>query len=204
MSGTSKRKWHLIRENIKFQIKLTLDAVRDLLLSPVAVICTVLDIIKGNSLEQGHYQRLMQWGHNTDHWLNLFGDLPIKTDKETSAEGVVTDKNQGQAPSENNASDSVFSKHFNNDINRVDGNLDKLFGKIEKLLDEQQQKGGLTATTKQRIESYLADASPSKPLELPEVSQSSVVEGKVRVNQPSVLKKEQGTDKYDGDTDKNQ
>jgi hypothetical protein len=189
MTSTSKRRWHLIRENIKFQIKLTLDAVRDLLLSPVAIICTVLDIIKGNSLALGHFQRLMQWGHNTDHWLNLFGDLPIKTNVETPAEDRAIDGNQDQDSAPKDISDTLFSEQNNSDKNRVDANLDKLFSKVEALLDEQQQKGGLTKAAQQKIEQYLTALNSNSQLELPETNKNSMVDSNKKKNKPSELKK---------------
>jgi hypothetical protein len=179
----------LIRENIKFQIKLTLDAVRDLFLSPVAIICTVLDIIRGNSLEQGHFQRLMQWGHNTDHWLNLFGDLPLKTNAETPAEDRVIDGNQDQDSAPKDISDTLFSEQNNSDKNRVDINLDMLLGKVEAVLDEQQKKGDLTKTAKQKIERYLAALHSKSQFELPETNKSAVTESDVRENRSSRLEK---------------
>jgi hypothetical protein len=154
MTDTTKRKWHLIRDNIKFQIKLTLDAVRDLLLSPVAIICTILDLLKGNNTNQGYFQRLMQMGHATDHWLNLFGDVPTK-ETATAAEQVVSSIDSNEASIQQANDNSTFSDNNDRVPNRVDNKLDNLFGKIEGLLEEQQQKGGLTTAAKDKIEHYL-------------------------------------------------
>lgn len=154
MTGASKRRWHLIRESIKFQIKLTLDAVRDLLLSPVAIICTVLDLIKGNGKQQGYFQHLMQWGHNTDRWLNLFGDLPegARSQSDQYDDNIADDK---PVSPHANLNENAVSASFKAQSNGVDNNLDKLFSKIELILEEQQERG-LTATAKQKIAHYLA------------------------------------------------
>ena len=160
MTSASKRRWQLIRESIKFQIKLILDAARDLILSPVAIICTVLDLAKGNNKQDGHFQRLMHWGHNTDHWLNLFGDLPVNRKQENSVDAV---NNAGKKP--NSAQNSYAKSTTENPTvvkHQVDENLDKLFGKIEGLLEEQQQAGGLTAVAKQKIELYLTSLNSNR------------------------------------------
>lgn len=155
MTSSSKQRWHLIRESIKFQIKLALDALRDLLLSPVAILCTLLDLMKGNSKDQGYFQRLMLWGHNTDHWLNLFGDLPSKSSSQSSEyKDNNSDDDGALTPSDSRK--SAASEVLKVDKPQVDSKLDTLFSKIETILEEQQQTGGLTTTTKQKITSYLA------------------------------------------------
>ena len=155
MSSSRTRRWHLIRESIKFQIKLTLDAVRDLLLSPVAIICTVLDLIKGNSKQQGYFQRLMQWGHNTDHWLNLFGDLPVNASSQTNGH-VNKPAKDNQAETQGTLDENLVLDSFKAQKAGVDSNLDKLFSKIELILEEQQREGAITAKAKQKIAHYLA------------------------------------------------
>lgn len=153
MSDSRKQRWHLIRESIKFQIKLTLDAIRDLLLSPVAITCTVLDLLKGNSKHQGYFQRLMLWGHSTDHWLNLFGDLP-KNKSPESSEYRKENHEQPITQQKNDANATV--DNLSTEKPKVDSKLDSLFSKIETILEEQQQTGTLTATAKQKIAYYLA------------------------------------------------
>ncbi|MGB1263307.1 MAG: hypothetical protein ACPG52_10380, partial [Cognaticolwellia sp.] len=123
MNHASQSRWQLIRESIKFQIKLMLDAVRDLLLSPVAIVCTILDLISGNSKQQGHFQRLMLLGHKSDHWLNLFGDVP-ETTQSTTTNGVSADSDGAKLASSPPPSPS--SSHEDNardKIGRVDTSL---------------------------------------------------------------------------------
>jgi hypothetical protein len=155
MTDSRKQRWQLIRESIKFQIKLTLDAVRDLLLSPVAMIFTVLDLFKGNSKDQGYFQRLMQWGHNTDHWLNLFGDLPenAQSKRDEDKDNTCVDDNITGTEYRSNSADFDTARV---DKSQVDSKLDNLFSKIETIIEEQQQVGDLTASAKQKIADYLA------------------------------------------------
>jgi len=171
MTNISKQRWHLVRESIKFQIKLTLDAVRDLLLSPVAIICTLLDLLKGNSKHQGYFHRLMIWGHNTDHWLNLFGDLPLNKNSQDS-EHTANKTYDGRTSTPENSAESTDSEALTIDKSQVDSKLDILFSKIEIILEEQQQAGGLTKTAKQKIAYYLALLSANRQPE--QVKKSSM------------------------------
>ena len=145
MTNSTKRKWPLIRENLVFQIKLTLDAVRDLLLSPVAITCTILDLIKGNRPGEGYFQRLMQMGHQTDEWLSLFGHVatdPKSKHDDASAESIEK-------------ADELVSRTNDRISNGADSKIDHLFLKVEELLNDQHQKGDLTSTAKQKIDHYL-------------------------------------------------
>ncbi|KGJ98409.1 hypothetical protein [Thalassotalea sp. ND16A] len=121
-------RWALIRDMLVFQVKLAMDAIRDLFLSPVSIICGLVDILKGHSLSQSYFHKLMRFGHKTDSWLNLFGN------HNTGAEHI-------------NVIDSQKAK--------ADVNVDQLFSQVESLLKEQHGKGGLTASAKATIDRYL-------------------------------------------------
>jgi hypothetical protein len=124
--NTKQGRWPLIKDSIIFQLKLGMDAVRDLLLSPISIVCLVIDLIKGHTQQPSYFHRLMAFGHQTDKWLNLFGSKSV----ENSNKGLFK-----KAPS--------------------DPNVDQLFDKIETLLKEQHEKGGVTASAKASIDRYL-------------------------------------------------
>ena len=46
-SLTSTIEYHPVRKLIFFQIKLALDAIRDILLSPISIVATLLDLVQG-------------------------------------------------------------------------------------------------------------------------------------------------------------
>lgn len=121
-------RWTLIKNLFVFQVKLALDAIRDLMLSPLSIICGLADIVKGNSLPQSYFHKLMAFGRQTDFWLNLFGE----PDKETENIDVKS-----------------------NSENKSEINVDQLFFQVEELLKEQHSKGGLTASAKATIDRYL-------------------------------------------------
>lgn len=65
-------RWPLIRQAIVFQLKLGLDALRDILMSPVSIVLVVADVVMGNNQQQSYFIRLMGLGKKSDHWINLF------------------------------------------------------------------------------------------------------------------------------------
>ena len=67
-------KKQLLRNGIIFQLKLGLDAIRDLLLSPVALVALIIDLSSNKSPKDGYFYKLMAWGRFSDHWINLFSD----------------------------------------------------------------------------------------------------------------------------------
>jgi len=70
-------RWPLIRQGIVFQFKLGLDALRDVLMSPVSIVLLVSDIVMAKNHQQSNFIRLMRLGKKSDHWINLFAvDLP--------------------------------------------------------------------------------------------------------------------------------
>lgn len=120
-------RWVLIRDMLVFQVKLGMDAIRDLLLSPASIICGLVDILKGRSISQSYFHKLMNFGHQTDSWLNLFGH------------------NKG-------AENLNF---LINQKTKTDVSVDQLFSQVESLLKEQHSKGGLTSSAKTTIDRYL-------------------------------------------------
>jgi len=132
-------RWTLIRDMFIFQVKLAMDAIRDLLLSPASIICGLIDIVKGYSISQSYFHKLMNLGQQSDSWLNLFG------------------KNSKGAESLNVMSNQKI---------KADVSVDQLFSQVEALLKEQHSKGGLTASAKTTIDRYLnkivATKSPPK------------------------------------------
>ncbi|NVK21284.1 MAG: hypothetical protein HWD86_02085 [Kangiellaceae bacterium] len=64
--------WPRTRELIILQLKLGLDAIRDFVLMPVAVICYILDFGDREEGKPTYWERLLRWGRRSDHHINLF------------------------------------------------------------------------------------------------------------------------------------
>ena len=63
-------RWNLIRDIAVLQAKLLADAVRDLLLAPLALVAGLVDLVRpGGRL----FDEVLALGRRTDRWINLFG-----------------------------------------------------------------------------------------------------------------------------------
>ena len=64
---------HPLRNLVLFQLKLAVDALRDVMLSPVSIVCSLLDFLSGRSGQNSYFEKLMVFGRNTEKRINLFG-----------------------------------------------------------------------------------------------------------------------------------
>lgn len=62
----------LIRDLLILQLKLWLDGVKDIVLSPLSIGAAVLDILSGPSRDGHRLYRVLRWGERFDLWLNLY------------------------------------------------------------------------------------------------------------------------------------
>ena len=72
MSKSQYRRWKIFKALVVFQMKLALDWLRDLLLSPVAFFCALIDFVTGAPPHRSLFQQLMRFGQKSDLWINLF------------------------------------------------------------------------------------------------------------------------------------
>lgn len=142
MDDLPANRWPTFKKLVIFQVKLTLDAVRDLFLSPVSFCCALLDIIKNNSIEQSYFKKLMIFGGKTDVWLNLFAQHELNKNK-INTHSELTHRDKPRTDYEQK-------------------NADQLFNKIEDLIREQHAKGGLTATAKSKLDDILQKLGNTK------------------------------------------
>jgi len=125
MKNTNINRWELFRDTVIFQLKLGLDALRDLFLSPVSILLALYDVIKGKDVSTSLFYKLMEIGHKSDHWINLFGYHQRGDYRKSLIEA------------------------------KKEASVDDLFAQVESLLKEQHIKGGLTASAKTSIDKYL-------------------------------------------------
>jgi len=62
----------ILRDLLLFQMKLWLDGLKDIVLSPISVIAVVLDMLRGSE-QPSLFYRTLQLGEGFDRWLNLYG-----------------------------------------------------------------------------------------------------------------------------------
>jgi hypothetical protein len=73
MSTDAPDRWQLIRDLVGFQIRLALDGIRDLVLSPISIIASVIGLIASPDNPGKYFNRLLEFGRKSDVWINLFG-----------------------------------------------------------------------------------------------------------------------------------
>ena len=100
-----------------FQLKLGIDALRDVALMPISLVAAVVDLAKGGDQPKSFYE-VVRLGRRSERWINLFG--------------AVEPPEEGELPS-----------------------LDSLVGEVERLVVEQVERGGVTASAKDAIDRSL-------------------------------------------------
>jgi hypothetical protein len=128
-------RWAFIRDLVVFQLKLLLDALRDVVLSPASIVAGLLDLVSGDDPPGRNFNRLLAAGRRSDAWINLFGEGRF------DAEG---EERSGDTHS-----------------------VDSLVGHVERLLLEQVERGGVTASAKEAIDRSLDRVTRTKAARRP-------------------------------------
>ncbi len=61
-----------IKRLLTFQLKLAVDALRDIVLSPLSLLFTIMDMIEGRSGRDSYFHQLLRFGRITERRINLF------------------------------------------------------------------------------------------------------------------------------------
>ena len=81
--------WAKLRRLGLFQLKLAMDAVRDLLLSPVSILATLMDIVSDSDGQSGYFRRLMHFGRRSDRLINLFEQHSLSSKRSPTVDSLV-------------------------------------------------------------------------------------------------------------------
>jgi hypothetical protein len=118
-------RWELIRDVLVLQVKLAVDAIRDLVLSPVSIVAGILDLLAGGERPGRLFYSVLLAGRRSERIINLFGDA---------------DRVQPRPPGPASADPAA---------------LDVLVARVERMLVEQVERGGMTASAKAAIDRSL-------------------------------------------------
>jgi len=119
------RRWQLLRDLLVFQLKLGVDALRDVVLSPLSIGAALLDLVTGTDRETLYFEQVLGVGRESERWINLFGGAA-----EPSAEPP---------------------------------GIDRLVERVEALVVDQYERGGITAQAKAAIDRSLDALSTRRP-----------------------------------------
>lgn len=70
---SSTQRWGFLRDVAVFQVKLLMDWVRDLLLSPISLIAALLGVILHPDRPGQYFYEVLRLGKLSERWINLFG-----------------------------------------------------------------------------------------------------------------------------------
>lgn len=75
----------LVRDLFILQLKLWMDGIKDIALSPLSIGAGILDIVTGPGADGHRLYKVLRWGERFDLWLNLYSATGRA---ETSGEGL--------------------------------------------------------------------------------------------------------------------
>jgi len=78
----------IVRDLLIFQLKLFLDGLKDVVISPVAIGAAALDILFPTARRGSRFYAVMGAGERVDRWLNLFGASERAADHEEGLFGA--------------------------------------------------------------------------------------------------------------------
>lgn len=83
----SKQRFGVFRDVVVFQVKLVVDGLRDVLLSPLSIFAALLDLLNPGDDGGKRFYSVVRFGRRTEQWINLFGAADA-IDPEAAPQGV--------------------------------------------------------------------------------------------------------------------
>ncbi|MFK7956494.1 MAG: hypothetical protein AB8B96_10385 [Lysobacterales bacterium] len=66
-------RWQLVADVLRFQAKLFVDGLRDLLMSPISLVAALYGLLVEPENPRRLFDRVLDFGRETEVWINLFG-----------------------------------------------------------------------------------------------------------------------------------
>ena len=83
--------WPQLRKLLVFQIKLYIDAFRDLLLSVLSLGAFLIDLLTQNTGAGSYFERVLKFGRGTERAINLFNQFNPERHDAKSVDSVLND-----------------------------------------------------------------------------------------------------------------
>ena len=80
---TEPNEVHPLKRLALFQLKLVFDALRDILLSPISIIATIIDLIENRRGQKSYFSLLLKYGRESERRINLFEQHSSKRQAKT-------------------------------------------------------------------------------------------------------------------------
>ncbi|MCH9683372.1 MAG: hypothetical protein K0V04_18190 [Deltaproteobacteria bacterium] len=139
------QRWKLFRDVAVFQVKLLLDGIKDLVLGPISLVVAAMGLFSKREDPGEPFRALLRWGHEFDQWVNLFGQ------SEASPRALAATDDPGGTQA--SAAATPTDRH----------GIDAHIARMERVLKDQVERGGLTAKAKEAIDNALDRLDDRKP-----------------------------------------
>jgi len=81
--------WPQLRKFLVFQLKLYIDAFRDLLLSALSLGAFIIDLVQQNEQEDSYFEKVLNIGRKTERSINLFNHFDADERGERSVDSII-------------------------------------------------------------------------------------------------------------------
>ena len=88
-SESMEKIWPQLRTLLVFQIKLYIDAFRDLFLSALSLGAFIIDLVQQNTGENTYFNRVLKFGRKTEVTINLFNQYNRDEQSGTSVDSIL-------------------------------------------------------------------------------------------------------------------
>lgn len=91
MDGDEKfeKLWPQVRKLLVFQLKLYIDAFRDLLLSALSLGAFLIDIVQQNTGPESYFEKVLKFGRHTERSINLFNHFDREQQDGHSVDSIL-------------------------------------------------------------------------------------------------------------------
>ncbi len=93
-TDSMNRFWPQLRKFLVFQIKLYIDAFRDVLLSVLALGAFIIDLVKQNDGPDSYFERVLKFGRGTERSINLFNQFGAEEQGGRSVDSIIDEVEQ--------------------------------------------------------------------------------------------------------------
>lgn len=135
-------RWALVWDVLVFQVKLALDALRDVVLSPLSFGALLLGLVAGGNRPYRYFEGLLRAGRTSEHVINLFGSSRVPYDPYSqSNDSIAVDRIFGNVEEllRRNVDGSESASAA---FDKADAALDELEARLDRLRAEARRRFG--------------------------------------------------------------